>query len=75
MATFYCPQQSWGKVKVSQASVILSIGGEGDLFPRGCLVETPGWLLLQMVCILLECILVFALFFNRIQQNDRQDGS
>ena len=31
----------------------------GVPFSRGCLVETPpGWLLLQVVCILLECILV-----------------
>ena len=31
----------------------------GGLLPGGCLVETPGWLLLRAVRILLECILVF----------------
>ena len=40
-----------------QVYVILFTGGRGS-GPGGCLVETPGRLLLQVVRILLECILV-----------------
>ena len=35
----------------------------GWLVLGGCLVETPGRLLLRAVCILLECILVLLFFF------------
>ena len=47
---------------VSPPGEVPSLGGGGCLLPGGCLVETPPprWLLLQAVCILLECILVFS---------------
>ena len=67
---FYRPQRSWGKVIFSQVSVILSTWGgcawsrgaawSGGSAPGGPGGDPLGWLLLQAVCILLECILVCA---------------
>ena len=80
---YYRPQWSWGKVIFSLASVILLtevcllqggclLLGGGGLLQGWCLVETPpGWPLLQMVHILLECILVFQFFCQKLHENER----
>ena len=49
---------AWSQGEVHGPGGAWSQGVHG---PGGCLVETPvpGWLLLQAVCILLECILAF----------------
>ena len=53
------PNEVWGKVIFSQACVKNSVHrAQGGAWSRGGVETPPGWLLLRVVRILLECILI-----------------
>ena len=73
---YYRPQRSSGKVMFSQPSVILFTGGCGrrplGRHPHRADPTPPRFLLQRTVRILLECILVYAMFFKCLWKIQKQ---